>query len=83
MVIGELDEETAPNGLGNLKSSQASATFRCAKKCVSLPWHTMHAALTNEGMTSTEYLWTELVPKLKRAPEITGALFALEWLLFR
>ena len=54
MVIGELDDETAANGLGNLKIFSGVRDFPVRVKCASLPWHTMHAALTNEGMTSTE-----------------------------
>lgn len=54
MVTGELDEETAPNGLGNLKIFSGVREFPVRVKCASLPWHTMHAALNNEAMASTE-----------------------------
>ena len=54
MVTGELDEETTPNSLGNLKIFSGVREFPVRVKCASLPWHTMHAALKNEGMASTE-----------------------------
>ncbi len=54
MVTGELDEETAPNGLGNLKIFSGVREFPVRVKCASLPWHTMHAALNNQELVSTE-----------------------------
>jgi nitrogen fixation NifU-like protein len=54
MVTGELDEETAPNNLGNLKIFSGVRDFPVRVKCASLPWHTMHAALNNEPIVSTE-----------------------------
>jgi len=54
MVTGELDEETTINGLGNLKIFSGVREFPVRVKCASLPWHTMHAALNNEAMVSTE-----------------------------
>jgi len=54
MVTGELDEENTANGLGNLKIFSGVRDFPVRVKCASLPWHTMHAALNNERMTSTE-----------------------------
>jgi nitrogen fixation NifU-like protein len=54
MVTGELDEETTPNGLGNLKIFSGVREFPVRVKCASLPWHTMHAALNNQETTSTE-----------------------------
>jgi len=54
MVTGELDEETTTNGLGNLKIFSGVREFPVRVKCASLPWHTMHAALNNQAITSTE-----------------------------
>jgi nitrogen fixation protein NifU and related proteins len=54
MVTGELDEETTPNGLGNLKIFAGVREFPVRVKCASLPWHTMHAALNNQELVSTE-----------------------------
>ena len=54
MVTGELDEETTTNGLGNLKIFSGVREFPVRVKCASLPWHTMHAALNNEALVSTE-----------------------------
>ena len=54
MVTGELDEETTSNGLGNLKIFSGVREFPVRVKCASLPWHTMHAALNNQAITSTE-----------------------------
>ena len=54
MVTGELDEETTPNKLGNLKIFSGVREFPVRVKCASLPWHTMHAALNNEALASTE-----------------------------
>jgi nitrogen fixation NifU-like protein len=54
MVTGDLDEETTANGLGNLKIFSGVREFPVRVKCASLPWHTMHAALNNQAITSTE-----------------------------
>jgi len=54
MVTGELDEENIENGLGNLKIFSGVREFPVRVKCASLPWHTMHAALQNEDIVSTE-----------------------------
>ena len=54
MVTGELDEETTSNGLGNLKIFSGVREFPVRVKCASLPWHTMHAALNNQELVSTE-----------------------------
>ena len=54
MVTGELDEENTTNGLGNLKIFSGVREFPVRVKCASLPWHTMHAALNNQAITSTE-----------------------------
>src|SRR6266550_8854642 len=54
MVIGELDEEIEANSLGNLKIFAGVRDFPVRVKCASLPWHTMHAALNNQEIVSTE-----------------------------
>jgi nitrogen fixation NifU-like protein len=54
MVTGELDEETTPNQLGRLTIFAGVRDFPVRVKCASLPWHTMHAALNNEPLVSTE-----------------------------
>ena len=54
MVTGELDEETTANQLGNLRIFAGVREFPVRVKCASLPWHTMHAALTNKAIVSTE-----------------------------
>jgi nitrogen fixation NifU-like protein len=54
MVTGTLNEETTENGLGNLKIFSGVREFPVRVKCASLPWHTMHAALNNEAIVSTE-----------------------------
>jgi nitrogen fixation NifU-like protein len=54
MVTGELDEEAEENSLGNLKIFAGVRDFPVRVKCATLPWHTMHAALNNQELTSTE-----------------------------
>jgi len=54
MVIGELDEETEDNSLGNLKIFAGVREFPVRVKCATLPWHTLHAALNKEEKISTE-----------------------------
>jgi len=54
MVTGELDEESTENGLGNLKIFSGVREFPVRVKCASLAWHTMHAALNNQELVSTE-----------------------------
>ncbi len=54
MVKGELDEESAPNNLGNLKIFAGVREFPVRVKCATLSWHTMHAALNNQELVSTE-----------------------------
>jgi nitrogen fixation NifU-like protein len=60
MVIGELDEEAEPNGLGRLKIFAGVREFPARVKCASLPWHTLHAALAGEGATTTEDLGADV-----------------------
>jgi nitrogen fixation protein NifU and related proteins len=54
MVTGELDEEIEENKLGNLKIFAGVRDFPVRVKCATLPWHTLHAALNNEELASTE-----------------------------
>jgi nitrogen fixation protein NifU and related proteins len=54
MVTGDLDEERSVNDLGNLKIFAGVREFPVRVKCASLPWHTMHAALNNQEIVSTE-----------------------------
>ena len=54
MVTGRLNEESEPNQLGRLKIFAGVRDFPVRVKCASLPWHTMHAALQNKGIISTE-----------------------------
>jgi nitrogen fixation NifU-like protein len=54
MVTGELDEEATTNGLGNLKIFSGVREFPVRVKCASLAWHTLHAALNNQELVSTE-----------------------------
>ena len=54
MVMGELNEETEENSLGNLKIFAGVREFPVRVKCATLPWHTLHAALNKEAQVSTE-----------------------------
>jgi len=54
MVIGELNEETEENSLGNLKIFAGVREFPVRVKCATLPWHTLHAALNKQDQVSTE-----------------------------
>ncbi len=54
MVTGELDTETDENSLGKLKIFAGVLEFPARVKCASLSWHTLHAALNNEEVISTE-----------------------------
>lgn len=54
MLTGKLDEETTVNNLGHLKAFAGVREFPMRVKCATLPWHTMHAALNNQEITSTE-----------------------------
>jgi nitrogen fixation NifU-like protein len=54
MVTGQLDEEAEANNLGRLTIFSGVREFPARVKCASLSWHTMHAALNNEGTISTE-----------------------------
>ncbi len=54
MVTGDLDEQVTPNQLGYLKIFAGVRKIPVRVKCASLAWHTMHAALNNEEIASTE-----------------------------
>jgi nitrogen fixation protein NifU and related proteins len=54
MVTGELNEETDANSLGNLKIFAGVREFPVRVKCATLPWHTLHAALSKQNQVSTE-----------------------------
>ena len=54
MVTGELDTEADENSLGKLKIFAGVLEFPARVKCASLSWHTLHAALNNEEVISTE-----------------------------
>jgi nitrogen fixation protein NifU and related proteins len=54
MVMGELDIETDENSLGKLKIFAGVLEFPARVKCASLSWHTVHAALNEEQVASTE-----------------------------
>lgn len=54
MVMGELDIENDENHLGKLKIFAGVLEFPARVKCASLSWHTVHAALNNEEIASTE-----------------------------
>lgn len=54
MVLGELDEENEENHLGKLKIFAGVREFPARVKCASLSWHTLHAALNEESIVSTE-----------------------------
>ena len=54
MVMGELNEETEENSLGNRKIFAGVREFPVRVKCATLPWHTLHAALHKEAQVSTE-----------------------------
>jgi nitrogen fixation NifU-like protein len=54
MVTSDSEEEDVAEGLGNLKVFSGVREFPVRVKCATLPWHTMHAALNNEALVSTE-----------------------------
>ena len=54
MVTGQLDEEQEPNNLGRLTIFAGVREFPVRVKCATLSWHTMHAALNNQELVSTE-----------------------------
>jgi nitrogen fixation NifU-like protein len=54
MVTGEDYEAESEDRLGNLKIFEGVRDFPVRVKCATLPWHTMHAALNNQELVSTE-----------------------------
>ena len=54
MVTGKLDIETDDNSLGKLRIFAGVLEFPARVKCASLSWHTVNAALHDEGEASTE-----------------------------
>jgi nitrogen fixation protein NifU and related proteins len=58
MVTGDEDsdedEDKASERLGNLRVFAGVREFPVRVKCATLPWHTMHAALNNQELVSTE-----------------------------
>ena len=48
------DDENAAHGLGNLRVFAGVREFPVRVKCATLAWHTMHAALNNQEIISTE-----------------------------
>ena len=54
MVTGELDDAAETHHLGRLTIFAGVRDFPARVKCASLPWHTMHAALNDQGAASTE-----------------------------
>ena len=54
MVTSEPDEEDSDTSLGNLTIFAGVRDFPVRVKCATLPWHTMHAALTRKKVVSTE-----------------------------
>lgn len=54
MVTGENYENNAAETLGNLQIFEGVRDFPVRVKCATLPWHTLHAALNNEELVSTE-----------------------------
>jgi nitrogen fixation NifU-like protein len=55
LVIGELTGEDTMERLGKLAAFAGVSEFPARVKCASLPWHTLHTALsTDEQTVSTE-----------------------------
>ncbi|MBI4527620.1 MAG: SUF system NifU family Fe-S cluster assembly protein [Deltaproteobacteria bacterium] len=54
MLKGELDGKVNPGDLGKLEVLSGVCNFPARVKCASLSWHTLHAALHGEGVTTTE-----------------------------
>lgn len=54
MVTGEDERDDEERGIGNLTIFSGVREFPVRVKCATLPWHTMHAALNNEALVSTE-----------------------------
>ena len=54
MATGKLDVAVQPNHLGRLAVFAGVRDLPARVKCAILPWHTLHAAFSNENSTSTE-----------------------------
>jgi nitrogen fixation protein NifU and related proteins len=54
MVTSEDETEAEEEALGNLRIFSGVREFPVRVKCATLPWHTLHAALNNQQLTSTE-----------------------------
>ena len=54
MVTDQLDEESEPNQLGKLKIFAGVREYPVRVKCATLSWHTLVAALKDQGKVSTE-----------------------------
>ena len=54
MATGKLDPERDDNLLGRLKVFSGVKDLPSRVKCAILPWHTLHAALNNDAVASTE-----------------------------
>ena len=54
MATGKLDPERDTNLLGRLKVFSGVKDLPSRVKCAILPWHTLHAALNNDAVASTE-----------------------------
>ena len=54
MVTGDTEDEMPSNELGRLTIFAGVREFPVRVKCATLSWHTMHAALNNKELVSTE-----------------------------
>ena len=54
MATGKLDPERDPHLLGRLKVFAGVKDLPSRVKCAILPWHTLHAALHDDAVVSTE-----------------------------
>lgn len=54
MVTGSQDAPADRSTLGKLVALAGVKQFPARVKCANLPWHTLHAALENKEITSTE-----------------------------
>jgi len=54
MATGKLDPDRDPHLLGRLKVFAGVKDLPSRVKCAILPWHTLHAALNNDAVASTE-----------------------------
>jgi nitrogen fixation NifU-like protein len=54
MATGKLDTDASPHHLGRLTVFSGVRDLPTRVKCAILPWHTLHAALNAQTVTSTE-----------------------------